>query len=146
LLGAALAGDGVDELFETSNAPLSGIRNKIMMARALGVLPRFIADGVDQLRKARNHCAHHVHEVTFADQRIKAHINNIVIPDGHNIDTGDRYFYIGRIVGLMAVLQGWTAFAIALLGKSTMRADMKTHAELRREKWGLQSDPRFRFE
>lgn len=65
-------------LFE-AYGPLSSFSAKIDLARSLGILTKGEASDLHRIRKIRNVFAHSLHEVSFRDRAIQAHIHQIQV-------------------------------------------------------------------
>ena len=104
-------------------------------------------DALEQLRKARNHCAHHVREVNFGDQKIRAHIQNFVLPyEVPAPDESDRHVCLSRLVSLNALLLGWVGNASPILKGRTTRGEVLAHYNNVNRVQNLDKDPRFNFD
>lgn len=111
-------GDATEALFAGVTAPFGSFSARIKAGLALGLLSAPLYRSLEQLREARNHCAHHVMEVDFTDQKLSAHIAAIELtPLLPELLTGyakhdETDTARSRLVAFAGELLGWVRIAV----------------------------------
>jgi hypothetical protein len=70
-----LPGESATQLLDGFNAPIGTFSTRIKMAYSLGLITKRQYEDLDRLRRIRNEFAHNWEPVSFADQKIAAHIS-----------------------------------------------------------------------
>jgi hypothetical protein len=128
LLSAALGGA---ELFDDFNAPLGTFSAKIKAVHALGLVSDEFAFNLDQIRRARNHCAHHIENVTFDDQKVMDHVRNL---KGVGSEADERWkekgrprklWIMGRLGFFLGAMMGWVEAAKPIIERGDTRRTLE---------------------
>lgn len=70
-----LPGESATQLLDGFNAPIGTFSTRIKMAYSLGLVTKRQYEDLDRLRRIRNEFAHNWEPISFADQKIAAHIS-----------------------------------------------------------------------
>lgn len=129
---AALDASSATELLDHANAPLGAFSARIVAAHAFGLISDRLRRNLDQLREARNYCAHHVLGVDFDDQKLRAHLLNIELTpldprlkeefDAGAVPGFDVAFE--RLAEFMGELAGWARSILPVLERGDHRAEL----------------------
>lgn len=154
----AACGARADDLLGGHMAPLGTFSAKILATYSLGMLPAYLHSSLEQLRKLRNHCAHHLDGITFSDPEGRCASSQHETPTTGETRpdrssqairiaklTESRLSAIGKLAELMATLQSWVGAAVPLIAFGFTRKLLQREHDRHAKAVGYGADPEFLF-
>jgi len=117
----------VEKLLASPEASLGSFSARICAAYAFGFIPETLYRDLEQLREARNHCAHNVLTVDFTDQKLRAHIDNIVVEQerrGFEVQDTLRIRCAYRLAWFTGKLAFHVKHAVTILQRGNTRTEL----------------------
>ena len=118
LTTACRSTQAASKLLDDFNAPLGTFSTRILAAYAFGLLPADEYWNLEQLRKVRNYCAHNMGFITFEDDKVRCHIENLRVEP--NLENESPTVKLAFTLG---TLQTWCSML-------TPRLEQRSHERL----------------
>lgn len=112
LTTASIPREIASKLLDDFSSPLGTFSTRIMAAYAFGLLPDDkdwnLYWNLEQLRKVRNYCAHTMEAITFDDDKVRSHLENLGQPPSVRVEESKPELIVRyRIAYVLGSLSAW---------------------------------------